>query len=271
MAGEVKRGSNVGKVTAGAGNSWRVEEGIEKARDPEACGDEVRPVHFGVAKTQLRLEVSSPEDVKEVESEGQGEEEPCDGVGVMPVDVVEVPEGAQFIKGLVLDTPPGMPQLNDGLGGGLVAGEGGDPDPVAGFGGGLPLLSHPFTPGCGFQRANHPHGATHLWPGGEPLDIPLLIVGPPPCELFGGLALEQPPGVLEEVAAFVLEDDYHILVVVKQQSHHGGLGVEAVQQQHRERSRGVSDDPGDQPHGRGDLVLTPTLQLEVEEELKPGT
>jgi hypothetical protein len=71
---------DVRKGTAGAGSSCRVEQEKGNDHQAEARRDQVRALHLAVGDVEPRLEVSSPEDVKEVDGQSQGEEESHDGV-----------------------------------------------------------------------------------------------------------------------------------------------------------------------------------------------
>ena len=88
---------------------------VVPGRDVELGGNEPCEVARGMSRAQLRFEVESYECVEHIVGQKQEKEKYEHGMWFVFVDVICVPLVHQLIEPVVLDPPPGVSDMDNGL------------------------------------------------------------------------------------------------------------------------------------------------------------
>ena len=229
----------------------------------EVRGDQRRDVDLGMMIAKRRFEVEGIEGPEQVEGQKNHQPESFFGPGMMTVDVIGMPVGGQLPKRPVLDHPPGVAEANDRGAGGLGLGDRRHPDPLR------PerfLLTIALAnPGVRLDRTHDPNRSKRR-PRRQVFDVPDLTDDRPLPDDRGGLPREDPAGILEQIAAFVLEDEDDVFMMTAQQRHQRPFDIEPIGQDEVERP-GIGGQETLQEPGRArDFVFPLPLGFHIQKK-----
>ena len=229
----------------------------------EVRGDERRDVDLGMTIAKRRFEVEGMEGPEQVEGQKNHQPESFYGPGMMTVDVIGVPHGRQLPEGPVLDLPAVVTEANDRRAGDVSCGDRRHPDPLR-----LDrlLLTIPLPDhGPRLHRTHDPNRGERR-PGRQVLDIPDLTNERPLSDDHRGLSGEDPAGILEQVAAFVLEHEDDVFLMASQQRDQRPFDIEPIAQDHVEGPGIGLKETLQKPGRAGDFILALALGFDIQKK-----
>lgn len=185
----------------------------------------------------------------------------------MLVNVVAVPVRHGLVEALVLDVPPGMAEGDRGRRRSPRGRQRGNPHPL-----GVDLfdLMIELPPNLRhLEGMNETNRSVYLGPGGEVLKVPIRNC----CFTSGKLLRRNNPeegsGVLDQIAAIILEHRQRVFAVFEDEIIEARVGVEGIAEDDIESTGVFEQEALKEPQRAGDFVLAWELRLAVEHERNP--
>ena len=112
-----------------SGDGSRRDGGVDSGIDLRR--HKLGPEDLGSALADLRLEIQREERMKDIEGQEGCQQEALDGIGIVLIDMVDMPAVGLFVEAVIFDIPSLVAEGNGPTGGDEMDRKGGYPDPVA--------------------------------------------------------------------------------------------------------------------------------------------